>query len=311
MELQLGIYPSLRPRGRWAYQPFQSPFHSPRTRPRAAHPRSFACYFTPAPLQQRRGRRVDPETQRHRLLLGIFACMADGPNKYLPPETVTAVVSSAPSLREELPEDDLSVNMAWIQMAEGSWKENQCLALIMGLVISLRMAYGISSTTIRWPDPKSYIAHLKRRAHSANQAHQLPGVGDGLCPNHESSHRPSGNRVHRHPRVGDGSATQDDSSHRRAGDWDHRRPKVEGDSTGHDGGSRRGTGDAKGSGTTRRNATGGRRNRGKGIQTSSDGCNRHRNRSRGDAYRASSSRSAVNGSGRATVPEITDINCKR
>ena len=136
-------------------------------------------------------------------------------------------------------------------------------------------------------------------------------MGHGSELNHDSSHRPADHRVHRHPRVGDGSVAQDNSSHRRAGDRDYRRPVAGGDSACHDGGSRRGAGDAEGSGTTPTNRTGGRGNRGKGCQSSSDGRNRHRNRSRGDAYGVSSSNSFTDGSRRATVPEITGISSKR
>ena len=44
------------------------------------------------------------------------------PNQGLAPEAATAVVSSAHRLRGEMPDEDLSVNEAWIQMAEGSWE---------------------------------------------------------------------------------------------------------------------------------------------------------------------------------------------
>ena len=96
---------------------------------------------------------VDARTRRTGntdFLLGCVACMADGPNNYLATETATAVVFSARSLRKELPGDDLSVIMAWVQMAEGSWEEQQRMALIMGLVVSLRKAHdAFFPTTIR------------------------------------------------------------------------------------------------------------------------------------------------------------------
>ena len=47
-------------------------------------------------------------------LQGSVACTAAEPNKCLLPEAAKAVVSSACRLLEELPEDDLSANMAWI-----------------------------------------------------------------------------------------------------------------------------------------------------------------------------------------------------
>lgn len=90
-----------------------------------------------------------------------------------------AVVSSACSIREELPDDNLSVTMAWIQITEGSWEEQQRMSVIMGLVVSLQKAHDTSPTTLRWPDPKTYIALQQNRADAANQAHQRPGVGDG------------------------------------------------------------------------------------------------------------------------------------
>ena len=112
-------------------------------------------------------------------LQGSVACTATGLNKFLVLEAATAVVSCAHGLREELPEDGFSFNMVWVQIAEGSREEQHRLALIMDLVVSLRNANDASSTTIRWPDPKSYSSHRKRRMNSAKQAHQIPGVGDG------------------------------------------------------------------------------------------------------------------------------------
>ena len=118
--------------------------------------------------------------------------------------------------------------MARIQVAEGSWEEQQRRALNMTLVVSLREAHDASPTTICWPDPQAYIADRTRRTLSASQAHQLPDVGNSPRLNHDNSHRPCDNRVHRQPRVGDGSAAQHDSPHRRAGDRDQGTQELEG-----------------------------------------------------------------------------------
>ena len=112
--------------------------------------------------------------------------MVDGPNKCLVTEAATAVIFSARSLREESPDDDLQVNMAWIQMAESSWEEQQRMSVIKSPLVSLRKKHDVFPTTIRWPDPKSYIAHRERRAHAANQAHQHsaspPALRSGRWP---------------------------------------------------------------------------------------------------------------------------------
>ena len=93
--------------------------------------------------------------------------MAARPNKFLPLAVATVVVFCARCLREELPEDDLSVNMAWVQMAARTWYEQQRLALIMDLVVSLWKAHDASPTTICWSDPKAYGSHCKRWTNSA------------------------------------------------------------------------------------------------------------------------------------------------
>ena len=79
--------------------------------------------------------------------------MADEPNKRLATEAATAVAASARSLREKLLDNILSVNMACIKMAEGSWEEHWLMSVIMGLLVSLRKAHNESHTTVRWPDP--------------------------------------------------------------------------------------------------------------------------------------------------------------
>ena len=122
-----------------------------------------------------------------------------------------------------MPDEDLSVNVARIQMADGSWEAQQRRAFTMALMISLRKAHDASPTTVCWPDPQADIAHRKRRTFSANKGHLLPGAGNDPELDQDNFGRPSDNRVHRNPRVGDGSAARDDSSHRRAGDRDHRR----------------------------------------------------------------------------------------
>ena len=47
--------------------------------------------------------------------------MVDGPDKLNATEAVKAVVSSPRSLREELTDKNISLNMSWMQMAEDSW----------------------------------------------------------------------------------------------------------------------------------------------------------------------------------------------
>ena len=69
---------------------------------------------------------VDARTRRPGdtdFLQGSVTCMAAGPYKYLPPKEVIAVVLWARSLREELPEDDFSVSMAWIQKPSAVWTQ--------------------------------------------------------------------------------------------------------------------------------------------------------------------------------------------
>ena len=53
---------------------------------------------------------------------GSVTCMAAGPNKFLPSAVASAVVSCAPGFRGALPEDDLSVSMAWNQMGTDTWQ---------------------------------------------------------------------------------------------------------------------------------------------------------------------------------------------
>ena len=65
-------------------------------------------------------------------------------------------------------------------MSKGFWGELQHISPIRDLMVSFRKAHDASPTIIRRTDPKSYIAHHRRRAHTANEAHQRPGVGDGL-----------------------------------------------------------------------------------------------------------------------------------
>lgn len=79
--------------------------------------------------------------------------MVAGLNTLFPPEVATAVVSCARSLRGALPEDDLSVNTARTQISGGTWQEQQRVALIMGLVVSLRKPRDSSPTPVCWPEP--------------------------------------------------------------------------------------------------------------------------------------------------------------
>ena len=95
--------------------------------------------------------------------------MAPSRNPCFLPEAATTVVSTARGLRREIPEDDLSVNAAWIQMTDGPWEVQQRRACTMALVVSLRNAHGASSTTVSWPNPAAYSPH----------EHQLPAVRQG------------------------------------------------------------------------------------------------------------------------------------
>ena len=71
--------------------------------------------------------------------------MAAGPNKLLPSAAASAVVSCAHGLRRMMPEDELSVNKAWNQMAIDTWQQQQSLPLTMDLVVSLLKAHDLSS----------------------------------------------------------------------------------------------------------------------------------------------------------------------
>ena len=157
-----------------------------------------------------------------------ITCMVDGPNKYLATEAATAVVPSARSPRKVLPDEGLSVDLAWIQFAEGSWEEKRCKSDTMGLVVSLRRAHGASSTTVRGSNPKSYLGLRNRRVDVNHRVHRRrPRVGDGSAGNIETPTVAPDNRVHGHPGIGNGSEENDESSYCRAGDQDHLRSELE------------------------------------------------------------------------------------
>ena len=160
-------------------------------------------------------------------MLGNVSCMATGPNKLLPFAAASAVVSCARNLRRVLPEDDLSVNKAWNQMSMDTWQQEQSVALIMDLVVSLRKAHDLSPHPICWPAPKDYLAHLRSRERYGHLNYQPPDVGQGSRPAHTPSNRPSGNQAHRHSGVGDNSVARA-SSHCHADDRDRRCQSGEG-----------------------------------------------------------------------------------
>ena len=89
------------------------------------------------------------------VLQGSVACMAAEPNPRFPFEAATVAVSTARRLRREMPDEALSVNDAWIQIADGPWEAQQRRALTMALVVSLRKAHDASSTTAFWPEPQA------------------------------------------------------------------------------------------------------------------------------------------------------------
>ena len=69
--------------------------------------------------------------------------------EYFRHEEATSVVDSARALLEELPEEPLlSVDAAWSLVREDSWDGQQRSEIVMGLVTSLRVAYGHCATQV-------------------------------------------------------------------------------------------------------------------------------------------------------------------
>ena len=68
---------------------------------------------------------------------GRVACMAAEPKSCFPIEAAARVVSAARRLRRDMPADYLSVNEAWLVMADDSWEVQQRQGHTRALVSSL------------------------------------------------------------------------------------------------------------------------------------------------------------------------------